>query len=131
MFGIDITGWNKDRFKIYASLVSASYLKFQLDFLVDVSDSRGTGDDGQTLPKKATALSRLGARDYTLVKEFISVIYTDQQSNQPQLFQPKVNTKSMLDQLTLPSKYRPMETVPFDLLTPSEDRISVREIKEI
>ena len=56
MFGIDITGWNKDRFKIYASLVSASYLKFQLDFLVDVSDSRGTRDDGQTLPEKATGI---------------------------------------------------------------------------
>jgi len=82
-------------------------------------------------PKKLQILSQIAARDYTLVKEFIDVIHIDQQSNQPQLFQPKVSSKSKLDQLTLPSKYRPKESIPFDLLTPNEDRISVREIKEI
>ncbi len=82
-------------------------------------------------PKKLEILSQIGARDYTLIKEFINVIHTDQQSNQPQLFQAKVSSKSKLDQLTLPSKYRPVETVLFDLLTLNQNRISVREIKEI
>ena len=79
--------------------------------------------------KKLQILSQLGARDYTLLKDFIDVIQVDQRSDAPQLFQPKVDSKGVLDQLTLPSKYRPV--VPFDLLMPNKDRISAREIKEV
>ena len=34
-------------------------------------------------PKKLEILSQIGARDYTLIKEFIKAIQADQQSNQP------------------------------------------------